>query len=86
MSFLNKLFGGGEASAPKTAGEEHNGFTIYPQPVKSAGGFRVGARIEKDGQVHEMVRADVVATEEEARTTSLLKAKMLVDQQGDTIF
>lgn len=56
----------------------------------SPGGFRVGARIEKDvdgeTKTHHMIRADKCQSAEEAASTSLRKAKMLIDQQGDGIF
>lgn len=85
MSFLKKLFGGG--TEPELAkGEEYEGFTIYVEPTKEAGGYRVAARITKGDKTHEMIRADVVASESEARSTTLLKAKSLIDQQGDSIF
>ncbi|MEM1374980.1 MAG: HlyU family transcriptional regulator [Pseudomonadota bacterium] len=84
MSLLKKLFGGGADTSPP--GEAYKGFEITVAPVKAAGGYRVGAVIRKDDQSHEMIRADVVASEEEARTTSLLKAKSLIDEQGTTIF
>ncbi|MEM6896576.1 MAG: HlyU family transcriptional regulator [Pseudomonadota bacterium] len=86
MSFLKKLFGGGEAKDSSAPGEEYSGFMIYVAPLKEAQGYRVAARIEKDGQVHQMVRADVVSGLDEARSTTLLKAKALIDQQGDRIF
>ncbi|MEO1798582.1 MAG: HlyU family transcriptional regulator [Pseudomonadota bacterium] len=87
MSLLKRLFGGGgEAAASRAPGEDHGGYTIYVEPAKVPGGYRVGARIEKGEQVHQMIRSDVISSEEEARTTSLLKAKHLIDQQGDDIF
>jgi len=88
MSFLSKLFGGSPKSEPIP--EIHNGFRIYPDPVKDGGQFRIGARIEKDvdGQTktHRMIRADSFGSVEQANEVSLLKAKQLIDQQGDAIF
>ncbi|WP_439521216.1 HlyU family transcriptional regulator [Marivita sp.] len=90
MSFLKKLFGGGGGSAPSTPAETHNGYTIYAEPVKDGGTWRIGARIEKeiDGDVksHFMMRADTLQSFEDAAKASVDKARMLVDQQGDTIF
>ena len=88
MSFLSKLFGG--SPKPDPIPETHNGFRIYPDPVKDGGQFRIGARIEKDvdGQTktHRMIRADSFGSVEQANEVSLLKAKQLIDQQGDAIF
>ena len=92
MSFLKKLFGGGGGAntPPSAPTESHNGYTIYAEPVKDGGSWRIGARIEKeiDGEVksHFMMRADTLQGFDEACTASMNKARMLVDQQGDTIF
>ena len=51
MSLFKKLFGGGSgAGAAKSdpEPEDYNGFLIYPQPDKQSGGYRIGARIEKE--------------------------------------
>ncbi len=92
MSFLKKLFGGGggDASAPTVPAETHNGFTIYPDPIKDGAVWRISARIEKeiggDLKSHLMVRADTLQSRDDAVTASLNKARMLIDQQGDAIF
>lgn len=89
MSIFSKLFGGG-GSKPKAEPVLHNDYRIFPEPVQEQGGFRVAARIEKgDGdaaQTHTMIRADKCQSMEEATETSVLKAKILIDQQGDSIF
>jgi hypothetical protein len=88
MSWLKKVFGGGgnTPAAAKTPAEEHKGFAITPAPIKEAGGYRVCAMIEKDGQTHKMVRADTISDHEAAISTSLFKAKALIDEQGTRIF
>lgn len=87
MSLFSKLFGGGGA-APEP--ETYQGFRIIPAPVKEAGGFRLGARIEKevggDVKVHQVIRADVFPSEDEARDYAVAKAKQLIDQLGDELF
>ena len=85
MSLFSKLFGGG--SAPKQVEPtEHNGFQIYPEPQKEAQGYRIAARIEKDGQVHQMIRADTYSSQETAVDASVSKAKQVIDQMGDRVF
>lgn len=91
MSFLKKLFGGGGGSKPpSTPAETHNGYTIYAEPVKDSGNWRIGARIEKEVRgeikIHQMMRADTLQSYDDAVKASMAKARMLVDQQGDTIF
>ena len=89
MSLLSKLFGGG-SSKSRVEPELYNDYRIYPEPKSEQGGFRIGARIEKDidgeTKTHQMIRADKCQSAEEAASHSLLKAKMLIDQQGDLIF
>jgi hypothetical protein len=88
MSLFSKLFGGGSAPAPEP--EEHNGFRIYPEPKSDAGGFRIAGRIEKevDGEVkvHSFVRADTIQSKEEAERFTILKAKQIIDEQGERLF
>lgn len=90
MSIFSKLFGGGGKSSANPDPENYNDFRIFVTPVKESGGFRLSARIEKDvngeTRTHEMIRADTFQSLEEAQRITMLKAKMLIDQQGDSIF
>ena len=47
MSLLKKLFGGGAAAKPPPS-QDYKGFKITPNPEKGAGGYRIGALIEKE--------------------------------------
>lgn len=89
MSLLSKLFGGG-GDTPETPPEIHDGFTIYPTPQSTTGGYRLAARIEKhiDGEpkVFHMLRADTIGDLAEAEAFSIRKAKALIDEQGERIF
>lgn len=95
MSFFKKLFGGGGGDKQTAAKndakpEEYKGFLIQPQPVKQPGGFRIGARIEKDvagtPRSHDLIRADIVSDPEEAERLSLQKARQVIDEQGERLF
>lgn len=87
MSLFSKLFGGG-ASAPEP--ETHEGFRIFSAPQKEAGGYRLGARIEKEvggeTKVHQLIRADVFQSADEAGAYAVAKAKQLIDQLGEDLF
>lgn len=87
MSLFSKLLGRGK---PEPEPVIHNGFRIFVLPAKEAGGYRIGARIEKEvgGEVrtHMMIRADTYGDADTATEASLSKAKMLIDQQGEGIF
>jgi hypothetical protein len=90
MSLLSKLFGGGAKSAPKAEPVLYEGFQIFPEPMKEAGGHRVAARIEKeiDGTIksHQMIRADLIASPDEATEVAIAKARKLIDEQGEHLF
>ena len=96
MSFFKKLFGGGgsvptdPAAAPAVATAEHNGFSIEARPFQEGGQYQLAGVIAKDiGGVrkeHRFVRADRFAGREEAASFSLVKARQIIDQFGDTMF
>jgi len=94
MSLLKRLFGG-SSSAPKSAPKEaetieYEGFRITPEPDKQPGGYRIGARIEKDegGEtlIHHMIRADTCNSLDEASALSVAKARQMIDQMGEALF
>lgn len=89
MSLFKRLFGGSAAPAVIPS-EEYNGYTITPEPIREGGKFRLAAKIEKeiDGEVkvHQLIRADVLESEDVARTEGAIKARLVIDQQGDSIF
>jgi hypothetical protein len=95
MSWLSRLFGGGKEQAgasPVPAAEaEHRGFTIRAEPYKSESGhFQVAGTIVKviDGEErqHSFVRADRLASRDEAAEVSLQKGRQIVDEQGERLF
>lgn len=88
------LFGassdGAAKAASKTTTVEHDGFRIIAEPMSSGGQWQVAGRIEKDvdGETksHRFIRADVMPGETDAANEMIRKAKMMIDQQGDTLF
>ena len=91
MSILSRLFGGGgKPPAREEVSEAYNAFRITAAPEPVEGGYRVGARIEKeiDGEakVYHLMRADTLGSLDEAETFSIRKAKQVIDEQGDAIF
>lgn len=91
MSILSRLFGGSTSpEAPDEPTEIYKGFRIAAAPQSDSGGYRVGARIEKevDGEVkvHHLVRADTLRGFDEAAALSLRKARQMIDEQGERIF
>ena len=91
MSLFSKLFGGGSGGTPKAPeAVEHDGFKIFVEPIKEGSGYRLAARIEKQigGEVksHNVIRADVFNSLDEANQFSLAKAKQVIDEMGDGLF
>ena len=94
MSFWKSLFGGGgnkqaRPTAPaRTA--EHNGYRIEAMPYPEEGQFQVSGVISKevDGVVkrHKFVRADRFPTLDDAAEFSIVKAKQIIEQQGEKLF
>lgn len=87
MSLLSRLFGSKSEKPEATpSSEDHKGFRITPKPIREGGQFRVSALIEKDGRRHELIRADTMASLEEAMVLSLAKARQMIDEQGERLF
>jgi hypothetical protein len=88
MSILSRLFGRGSSPAPEP--EAYKGFNIFPEPQSGSGGFRIAGRIEKevDGEVksHNFLRADTMQSKDECERFTILKAKQIIDEQGDRLF
>lgn len=86
MPFWSRLFGAKPDSPAPAQGEDYKGFRITPAPVREGGQFRVGARIEKEGRRHGLIRADTMASADEAAAVALAKARQVIDEQGERIF
>ncbi|MEL6570648.1 MAG: HlyU family transcriptional regulator [Pseudomonadota bacterium] len=88
MSFLKKLFGGGDEEPPAVI--EYEGFKIIPEPIAEGPKFRLAARItqEMDGEVkeHHFIRADTLDSKDQAEDAAVNKAKQMIDQMGERIF
>lgn len=90
---FKSLFGSsakGAASAPKAVTLEYDGYLIVADPQPVNGQYQVSGRIEKqDGEtakIHTFIRADTLPDRSGACDEMIRKAKMLIDQQGDSIF
>ncbi len=94
MSFLKRLFGGGDTGAKgdatPAAEAEHNGYRIKATPYEDAGQWQMCGIIEKDvgGELrsHRFVRADRFPSREQAAEFTLSKARQIIDQMGERIF
>jgi hypothetical protein len=92
VSFWKSLFGGTSAAKPQgpAATAEHNGFAISAEPMANGSQFQVAGTISKEingeRKEHKFIRADGFGSREEAANFTLIKAKQIIDQQGDRMF
>ncbi len=94
FGLLGKWLGGGKAeTSPETATGatvSYNGFEIIPEPYRAQGQWQLAARIRKeiDGELreHHLVRADLLTDAQQAGEHAVMKAKRVIDEQGDGLF
>lgn len=93
MGFFSRLFGGdgGGNAAPKIeATETIEGVLVEATPMPEGGQFRLAARLSKeiDGTVreHQLIRADLFQSREEAARMAITKARQVIAEQGDRLF
>lgn len=90
--FLRRLFGGGSGNDAPERDEPvlYNGYSIVPTPVRDGQQWRVTGEIsrEVDGELRTctFIRADTCAERSAAVQTTLAKARLIIDQQGDRMF
>jgi hypothetical protein len=94
MSFLKRLFGGGEkteSGAPAVLGEEsYKGYLIKAVHMAAGSEMQLAGTIEKEigGELrtYSFVRADRMSSREDLVAMALSKGRQIVDEQGDAIF
>lgn len=91
MSFWKSLFGGKKPAEPKGPAltDEHKGFRIEAWPYLDNGQYQLAGVISKeiDGvrREHRFVRADRFNSPDEAASFALVKARIIIDEQGDRL-
>ncbi|SHM29375.1 HlyU family transcriptional regulator [Roseibium suaedae] len=89
---MKRLLGSSEPKAPKEeAAIAYKDFDIIPAPRNVNGQWQIAGRIEKDGPdgtrlVHQFIRADTLPSEKDAIVNMVRKAKLVIDQQGQSLF
>jgi hypothetical protein len=91
MSFLKKLFGGSDDSAPKVAAREiYKDFIIEASPMAEGGQYRLRAFIveseAEDARRATVIRADLFTTADQAAEFAMMKARQVIDEQGAGVF
>ena len=95
FGFLRRMFGSdtesGGAESAEVEAFDYKGYQVKPAPRKEAAGWRVAGSIIQDAAGgtplrHEFIRADVFPGLDEAIEITSLKAKRLIDEQGERLF
>lgn len=90
MSFWKKLFGIEKGEAERAADPvEYKGFTIHPRPYRENGQYQTAGLIEKEigslRKEHRFIRADRFAGFDDAVAFTVMKARQIIDQEGEAI-
>ena len=96
-SFLKDLWnrlagksGAAQRDEPAAEAVEYKGFRIRPAPYSARGGYQTAGIIEKDFETglkeHRFVRAETHPSKDEAASFAIVKARQIIDEQGDSLF
>jgi len=87
--FFKRLFGSPaneNEPPPGVPDEVYQGVEVFARPVKEGGQWRIAGTLKRtaDGETVErrFMRADLLPDEESARTATLGKARLIIDQNG----
>ena len=94
MSFLKRLFGGGNGTGPSVptilGEEEYKGYAIRALEMKTGREFQlcgeIAREINGEAKVNGFIRADKLASSEQAVAVSLAKGRQIIDEKGDRLF
>jgi hypothetical protein len=95
MSFLSKLFGGGNKettpAGDKTLDQEnYKGFLIKAIEMRAGSEYQLAGTIEKEigGELktYKFVRADRMSSKDDLTSMALGKGRQIIDEQGERIF
>ncbi|MCQ2004396.1 HlyU family transcriptional regulator [Rhizobium sp. NRK18] len=93
FSKIASIFSSGDkgAAAPSaTQTEDYQGLTIFAEPMKEGGQYRLAGRIEKSCEgspmVRSFIRADLFSSSDEAIEFTLRKGRQIIDQNGKHLF
>ena len=90
----SRLKAGRGTSAAHDAGAfaplDYKGYRIRPAPYRDRNHYQTAGIIEKDTpegvKEHRFIRADTYVNRDDAVAFTILKAKQIIDQQGDRMF
>ena len=91
MSFFKRLFGGGtSAQETKAQTVDYKGYALTPMPKAEGGMYRLQGLVAlgegEKRREHMLIRADMFTSEADATDAFMRKARLLIDQQGESLF
>ncbi len=90
MKFLRGLGGGGDKEPAQHDAVDYKGFSIVPTPRQVTGGWTTEGVISMgsgaDVRSERFIRADMLMSEDEAVEYSVMKARKIIDEQGEQLF
>jgi hypothetical protein len=95
MSFLKKLFGGGDDAGQSSGGgalgqEDYKGFLIKAVEMRAGAEYQLAGTIEKDvngeHKTYQFVRADRLSSKDDLVPLALAKGRQIIDEQGEGLF
>jgi hypothetical protein len=97
MSFLKKLFGGGDGGSKAAPGEDkvlgeesYKDFLIKAIEMRAGSELQLAGIIEKDvageRRTYKFVRADRMSSKDDLVAMAFGKGRQIIDEQGERIF
>ena len=90
IKFLRGLGAGKSETSAAHEAVDYKGFSIVPTPRKAPGGWTTEGIISKRAGEHtrseRFIRADILMSEEEAADYAVMKARKIIDEQGERLF
>jgi hypothetical protein len=87
---LSRLFGKAEPPAPvEQPSVEYKGYRITPSPYPSNGQYQTAGVIRslaEPAREHRFIRAETHPSIDSAASFAVIKAKQIIDEQGESLF
>jgi len=89
-SLFGKLLGSSDKAGTPGESVDYQGYRITPHPKPQDGQFYTAGRIEKEfpegAKEQYFIRADTHASKDDAMQHAVVKARQIIDEQGDGLF
>ena len=89
-SIFSMFSGGGKSADASSEPQLYGDCTIYAEPQKEGGQYRLAGRIEKtvggEVLVRNFIRADMFGSSDDAIECTVRKAQQIIDQNGPSLF